>query len=87
VQSSDYLEEKLTLQEDAPVSFFSGGKKVELNPNVIPGGRSQIVQLRVVQFEVYSSVCCSCDFFERVAIFCRHIMDIFHLLDKSMVDV
>jgi hypothetical protein len=62
-------------------------KKVELNPNVIPGDRPQIVRLWVVQFKVDGSVCCSCDFFERDGIVCRHIMAIVHLLDESMVDV
>jgi hypothetical protein len=60
---------------------------VELNPNSIPGGRTQIFRLQVVQFEVYGSVCWSCDFFERVGIVCRHIMDIVNLLDESMVDI
>jgi hypothetical protein len=50
--------------------FLVVAKKVELNPNAIPGGRSQIVRLRVVQFEVDGSVCCSCDLFERVGIMC-----------------
>jgi hypothetical protein len=43
--------------------FFVVAKIVELNPNAIPGGRPQIVRLRVVQFEVDGSVCCSCDSF------------------------
>jgi hypothetical protein len=58
--------------------FFVMAKIVEFNPNVIPGGRPQMSRLRVVQFEVYGSVCCSCDFFERVGIVCRHILAIFH---------
>jgi hypothetical protein len=60
--------------------FLVVAKKLELNPNAIPGGRPQIVRLRVAQFEVDGSVCCSCDFFERVGILCRNILDIFHLL-------
>jgi hypothetical protein len=40
-----------------------------------------------VQFEVDGSVCCSCEFFERVGIVCRHILAIVHSLDESMVDV
>jgi hypothetical protein len=39
-------------------------KKDELNPNKIPGGRPQIVRIRVAQFEVDGSVCCSCNFFK-----------------------
>jgi hypothetical protein len=62
-------------------------KIVELNPNEIPGGRPQIVRLLDVTFEVYGSVCCSCDFFERVGIVCIHILAIFNNLDASMVDV
>jgi hypothetical protein len=42
--------------------FFVVVKIVELNPKVIPGGRPQIVRLRVVKFEVDGSVCCSCEF-------------------------
>jgi hypothetical protein len=40
-----------------------------------------------VKFEVDGSVCCSCEFFERVSILCRHILAIVHNLDESMVDV
>jgi hypothetical protein len=40
-----------------------------------------------VKFEVYGSVCCSCDFFERVGIVCRYILAIVPNLDESMVDV
>jgi hypothetical protein len=40
-----------------------------------------------MKFEVDGSVCCSCDFFERVGIVCRHILAIVHNLDESMVDV
>jgi hypothetical protein len=54
--------------------FFVVAKIVELNPNAIPGGQPQIVRLRVVKFEVDGSVCCSCDFFERVGIVCIHIL-------------
>jgi hypothetical protein len=53
----------------------------------IPGGRPQIVRLRVVKFEVDVSVCCSCEFFERVGIVCRHILTIVHEVDESMIDV
>jgi hypothetical protein len=67
--------------------FLVVAKKVELNPNAIPCGRQKIIRLRVVQFEVDGSVCCSCDFFERVDIVCRHTLAIVHLLDESMVDV
>jgi hypothetical protein len=42
--------------------FFVVAKIFELDPNAIPGGRPQIFRLRVVQFEVYGSVCCSCEF-------------------------
>jgi hypothetical protein len=48
--------------------FLVMAKKVELNLNEIPGGQPQIIWLWVVQFEVDGSVCCSCDFFERVGI-------------------
>jgi hypothetical protein len=48
--------------------FFGVAKIVELNPNVIPGGRPQIVRLRAVKFEVDGSVCCSCDFFRGLAL-------------------
>jgi hypothetical protein len=44
--------------------FFVVDKTVELNPNAIPGGRSQFVRLRVVQFEVDGNLCCSCELFE-----------------------
>jgi hypothetical protein len=67
--------------------FYVEAKKVELNLIAIPGGRPQIVRLWVVTFEVDGSVCCSCDFFERVAIVCRHILEIVPDLDESMVDV
>jgi hypothetical protein len=40
-----------------------------------------------VKFEVYGSVCCSCEFFERVGIVCRHILAIVHKVDESMIDV
>jgi hypothetical protein len=43
--------------------FLVVAKKVELNPNAIPGGQPQIIRLRVVQFKVDGSFCCSCDFF------------------------
>jgi hypothetical protein len=62
-------------------------KKVELSPLAIPGGRQQIVRLRVLKFEVDGSVCCRCDFFERVGIVCRHILEIVHEVDESMIDV
>jgi hypothetical protein len=39
-----------------------------------------------VQFEVDGSVCCSCDFFERVDIIFRHILAIVHLLYEYLVD-
>jgi hypothetical protein len=67
--------------------FYVVAKKVELSLIAIPGGRPQIVRLRVVTFEVDGSVCCSCNFFERVGIVCRHILAIFPDLDESMVDV
>jgi hypothetical protein len=40
-----------------------------------------------VQFEVDGSVCCSCNFFERVGIVRLNILAIVHLLDEFMVDV
>jgi hypothetical protein len=58
-----------------------------LNPIAIPGGRPQIVRLRVAKFEVDGSVCCSCDFLERIGIVCRHILAIVTNLDESVVDV
>jgi hypothetical protein len=67
--------------------YYVVAKKVELSPIVIPGGRPQIVQLRVVKFEVDGSVCCSCEFFERVGILSRHILAIVHEVDESMIDV
>jgi hypothetical protein len=67
--------------------FLVVAEKVELNPNAIPGGRPQIVWLRVVQFKVDVSCCCSCDFFEWVEIVCRNILAIVCLLDESLVDV
>jgi hypothetical protein len=60
---------------------------VEFNPIAIPGGRPQIVRLQIVKFEVDSSVCCSCEFSERVGIVCRYILAIIPNLDESMVDV
>jgi hypothetical protein len=62
-------------------------KTVELNSNAIPGDQPQIVRFRVVQFQVDSSVCCSCDCFDKFGIVCRHALAIVHLLDESMVDV
>jgi hypothetical protein len=62
-------------------------KKNELNLIAILGGRPQIVRLRFVKFEVDGSVCCSCDFFERVGIVCRHILAIAHDVDESMIYV
>jgi hypothetical protein len=62
-------------------------KKVELSLIAIPGGRPQIVRLRVVKFEVYGSVCCSCEFFERVGIVCQRILAIVNEVDESMIDV
>jgi hypothetical protein len=53
--------------------YYVVAKIVELSSISIPGGRPQIVRLRVVKFEVDGSVCCSCEFFERVGIVCRHI--------------
>jgi hypothetical protein len=52
--------------------FLVVAKKVELNPNVIPGGRPQIIRLRVVQFEVDGSVCCRCDFLKGLVL-CANI--------------
>jgi hypothetical protein len=46
-----------------------------------------MVQLRVVKFELDGSVCCSCEFFERVGIVCRRILAIVHEVDESMIDV
>jgi hypothetical protein len=40
-----------------------------------------------VKFELDGSVCCSCDFFERVGIVYRHILATVPNLDESMVDV
>jgi hypothetical protein len=54
--------------------FFVVAKIVELNP-------------KAMKFEVDGSVCCSCEFFERVGIVCRHILVIVPNLDESMVDV
>jgi hypothetical protein len=48
--------------------FFVVAKILELNPKAIPGGHPQIVRLRVEKFEVDGSVCCSCDFFERIGL-------------------
>jgi hypothetical protein len=42
--------------------YYVVAKKVELSPIAIPGGRPQIVRLRVVKFEVDGIVCCSCEF-------------------------
>jgi hypothetical protein len=67
--------------------YYVVPKKVVLSPIAIPGGRPQIVRLRVVKFEVDGSVCCSCEFFERVGILCRHILAIVHEVDESMIDV
>jgi hypothetical protein len=67
--------------------FLVVAKKVELNPNAIPGGRPQIIRLRIVQFEVDGSVYYSCEFFERVGIVRWHILAIVQLQDESMVDV
>jgi hypothetical protein len=66
--------------------YYVVAKKVELSPKAIPGGRPQIVRLRVVKFEVDGSVCCSCEFFERVGIVCRRILAIVHGVDESMID-
>jgi hypothetical protein len=87
VQISSYLEEQLLPQEDVSVIVSCGGKQVELNPNTILGVRPQIFRLRVFRFEFDGNVCCSCDFFERVGIVCRHIFASVHLLDEYMVVV
>jgi hypothetical protein len=58
-----------------------------LNPIAIPGGCQEIARLRVVKIEVDGIVCCSCNFFERVGIVCRHILEIIPNLDKPVVDV
>jgi hypothetical protein len=42
--------------------FLVVASKVELNRKAIPGDWSQIIRIRVVKFEVYGGVCCSCDF-------------------------
>jgi hypothetical protein len=68
-------------------NFCVVAKKVELSLIAIPGGRPQIVRLRVMTFEADGSVCCSCDFFERVGIMCRNILAIVPHLDESMVDI
>jgi hypothetical protein len=67
--------------------FLVVAKKIELDSNVIPGDQPQIIRLRIVQFEVDGSDCCSCEFFERVGIVCRHILASVHLFDEYMVDV
>jgi hypothetical protein len=67
--------------------YYVVAKKVELSPIAIPGGHPQIFRLRFVKFEVDGSVCCSCEFVERVGTVCRHILAIVHNLDESMVDV
>jgi hypothetical protein len=67
--------------------YYVVAKKVDLSPIAIPGGRPQIVRLRVVKFEVDGSVCCSCEFFERIGIVCRQILAIVHEVDESMIDV
>jgi hypothetical protein len=67
--------------------FYVVAKKVELNPISIPGRHPQIVRLRIVKFEVDGSVCCICEFSERVSIVCIHILEIIPNLDGSMVDV
>jgi hypothetical protein len=67
--------------------YYMVAKKVELSLIAVPGGRPQIVRLRFVKFEVDGSVCCSCGFFERVGILCRHILAIVHDVDESMIDV
>jgi hypothetical protein len=67
--------------------YYMVAKKVELSPIAIPGGRPQILRLCVVKFEVDGSVCCNCEFFERVGIVCRHILAIVHEVDESMIDV
>jgi hypothetical protein len=67
--------------------YYVVAKKVELSLIAIPGGRPQIFRLRFVKFEVDGSVCCSCDFFERFGIVCRHILAIVHDADESVIDV
>jgi hypothetical protein len=67
--------------------YYVVAKKEGLSLIAIPGGRPQIVQLWVVKFEVDGSVCCSCEFFERVGIVCRHILASVHEVDESMIDV
>jgi hypothetical protein len=67
--------------------YYVVAKKVKLSLIAIHVGRPQIVRLRVVKFEVDGSVYCSCEFFERVGIVCRHILAIVHEVDESMIDL
>jgi hypothetical protein len=87
VRGRSEAERQLLCEKYRTVFLLCGGQKVVLSPISIPGGRPQIVRLRVVKFEVDSSVCCSCDFFEMVGIVCRHILAIVHEVDESMIDV
>jgi hypothetical protein len=80
-------EKQLFCQEHRAVLLLWGGQKVVLSPIAIPGGLPQIVRLRVVKFEVDGSVCCSCEFFERVGIVYLHILAIVHEVDESVIDV
>jgi hypothetical protein len=65
--------------------YYVVAKKVELSLIAIPGGRQQIVRLRAVKFEVDGSVCCSCEFFEKVGIVCQHILsnNVYHVQQRS----
>jgi hypothetical protein len=87
VQGPSDPEKKYFVKSIGQFYYYVVAKKVELSLIAIPGDRPQIVRLRVVKFEVDGSVCCSCEFFERVGIVCRHILAIVHEVDESMIDV
>jgi hypothetical protein len=91
VQGPSDPEKKYFVKSIGQFYYYVVAKKVELSIIAIPGGRPQIVRLRVVKFEVDGSVCCSCEFFERVGIVCRHILAIVHAIvhevNESMIDV
>jgi hypothetical protein len=87
VQVPSDPEKKYFVKSIGQFYYYLFAKKVELSLIAIPGGRPQIFRLWFVKFKVDGSVCCSCEFFERVDIVCRHILAISHDVDESMIDV
>jgi hypothetical protein len=68
-------------------SYEMVANKEELNPSALPGGRPQIVWLRLVNFDIDGCVSCSCELLEMDGIVCRHILAIIQVMDETMCDI